>query len=176
MRTRHIIILAVTCAALCSCAPQPTVNTAEEANKALVRRIHAELARGNVAIMDTVLAPGYLRHCQAMPPGLQELTDIEVFKGFLTEFVAACPGYTDSIGPIIADGNMVAYVSTMRGTQTGPMAGLPPSGKEFVGVNLVMHRFNDEGKVAETWVTWDNVAMLTQLGYFPPPAPAESGN
>ena len=65
---------------------------------------------------------------------------------------------------------MVAYVSTMNGIQTGPMGDLPASGKEFTLVNMVMHRF-ENGKIAETWVSWDNVAFLTQLGFFPPPAP-----
>ena len=173
MKIRHVVGIIAALAAITSCAPQTTVNPAGEQNKALIKRIHAELAQGNAAIMDEVLAPGYVRHCQAMPPELQELTDIKVFKGFLTEFTAACPGYTDVVSQMVAEGDMVAYVSTMTGTQTGPMGGLPPSGKDFILVNIVIHRFAD-GKVAESWVSWDNVAMLSQLGYFPPPAPPEA--
>jgi len=26
-----------------------------------------------------------------------------------------------------------------------------------------------DGKLAELWVTWDNLAALAQLGHFPPP-------
>lgn len=33
-------------------------------------------------------------------------------------------------------------------------------------------RFED-GKIAEWWVTWDNLAGLTQLGHFPPPCMTE---
>ena len=60
----------------------------------------------------------------------------------------------------------------MTGTQTGEMDGLPPSGKSYSIVNIIIHRF-ENGKIAETWVSWDNVAMLTQLGYFPPSTPEE---
>jgi len=155
------------------CSPQSVTRELEERNMATLRRVHAELAEGNIDIMDEVLAPDYVRHCQAMPPGLQEISDLAVFKGFLRDFVAACPGYTDSLSHMIADSNMVAYISTMKGTQTGPMDGLPASNKPFTIVNLVMQRFNDHGKIAETWVSWDNVAMLTQLGYFPPPGTTE---
>ncbi|NIT61864.1 MAG: ester cyclase, partial [Aliifodinibius sp.] len=27
----------------------------------------------------------------------------------------------------------------------------------------------EEGKIAELWVEWDNLAMLQQLGHYPPP-------
>jgi len=33
-------------------------------------------------------------------------------------------------------------------------------------VIIGMHRF-DEGRVAETWTSWDNVAASTQLGLLP---------
>ena len=67
---------------------------------------------------------------------------------------------------MIAEGDKVAYVSTISGTQTGPMGGLPASGKDFTLVNIIIQRLED-GKIAETWVSWDNVAMLTQLGFMP---------
>lgn len=155
---------------LCGCADQQT--SIEEQNKATCVRLHAELAKGNVDAFEEALADNYVRHCQAMPPELQEITDKSVFTGFLTEFVNAVPGYTDVVTNLVAEGNMVAYISTMSGTQSGPMGDLPASGKEFTLVNIVMQRFED-GKIAETWVSWDNVAMLTQLGFFPPPPPPE---
>jgi len=80
------------------------------------------------------------------------------------------PEYEDTITQMIAQGDRVAYVSTMKGIQTGPMGDLPATGKEFTLVNIIIQRLED-GKVAETWVSWDNVAFLSQLGYFPRPAP-----
>ena len=31
-----------------------------------------------------------------------------------------------------------------------------------------------DGKIAELWITWDNLAVLTQLGHWPPP-PGNAG-
>jgi predicted ester cyclase len=31
----------------------------------------------------------------------------------------------------------------------------------------------EDGRIAEMWVTWDNMAALTQLGHLPP-APSQS--
>jgi predicted ester cyclase len=57
----------------------------------------------------------------------------------------------------------------MKATHTGVMNGIPPTGKTFELDNFVIHRF-ENGLIAESWVSWDNVAMLQQLGLFPPPA------
>jgi predicted ester cyclase len=56
----------------------------------------------------------------------------------------------------------------MNGVQTGPLGDLPATGKEFTLVNLVIQRLED-GKIVETWVSWDNVAFLSQLGLMPEP-------
>jgi steroid delta-isomerase-like uncharacterized protein len=135
---------------------------------AVIKKAHADLAAGSVDAFKAVISPDYVRHCQAMPPGLQELHGTEKFFAFIDEFVAACPGYQDTISNMIAQDDWVAYVSTMKGKQTGAMGELPASGKEFTLVNLVMHGLKD-GKVAETWVSWDNVAFLSQLGFMPIP-------
>ena len=51
---------------------------------------------------------------------------------------------------------------------TGPMGGFPATGKTFNLVNIIMQRLED-GKVVETWVSWDNVSFLSQLGLMPEP-------
>jgi len=162
-----LIVSLIVLLLMVGCSKESSVRRLEEQNKALMRRIHAEVSKGNLAIFDEVLAPNYVRHCQAMPPGLQEIHGAETFKAFVADFVNAVSNCKDEIDFIIADSNMVAYVTTTTGVQTGPMGDLPASGKEFLLKNIVIQRIED-GKVAETWISWDNVAMLTQLGFFPP--------
>ncbi|MFH1688275.1 MAG: ester cyclase [bacterium] len=166
-QTLQIAIIALTLMILVGCGQNSAVRDLEEQNKALMQRIHAEVSNGNLGIFDEVLAPDYVRHCQAMPPGLQEIRDTAVFKAFVADFVNAVSNCKDEIDFIIADSNMVAYVTTTTGVQTGLMGDHPASGKEFMLKNIVIQRI-ENGKVAETWISWDNVAMLTQLGFFPP--------
>jgi len=132
----------------------------------IVRSAHASLAAGDFAAFKAAISPNYVRHCQAMPPGLQELHGTDEFFGFLAEWLEAVPDYTDTITNMIADGDRVAYVSTMAGTHTGPLGDLPATGKSFTLVNIIIQRLED-GKIAETWVSWDNVAFLSQLGLMP---------
>jgi len=42
---------------------------------------------------------------------------------------------------------------------------MAPTGKEFIIDNYGVFRIED-GKIKEMWVSWDNVAMLRQLGLF----------
>ena len=140
----------------------------EQRNMEIVRQTHEDLAAGDLEAFKFAISPNYTRHCQAMPPGLQELHGTEVFFTFIEDFIRAAPGYTDSLSNMIAEGDRVAYVSTMTGTQTGPMGGFPATGKTFTLVNIIMQRL-DKGKIVETWVSWDNVAFLSQLGLMSGP-------
>jgi steroid delta-isomerase-like uncharacterized protein len=142
----------------------------EQQNIATTIRIHEAMSKGNVDVFDEVFTENYVRHCQAMPPEFQEMHGGEQLKAFVVDFLKSVPDYHDSLGQIFAQGDMVAYIATGYGTQTGEMNGLPASGKEFALVNIILQRF-ENGKIAETWITWDNVAMLSQLGFFPPPPP-----
>jgi predicted ester cyclase len=155
------------------CTGTASEDIVEQRNMAIVRETHAALARGDFESFEAAIGPDYVRHCQAMPPGLQELQGTEEFFGFLREFVAAVPEYEDTLSQMIADGDRVAYVSTMTGVQTGPMGDLQATGKEFALVNIIIQRL-ERGKIVETWVSWDNVAFLSQLGLMPQPEAAES--
>ena len=80
------------------------------------------------------------------------------------------PDQRITLKKMIAEGEYVAALATYSGTQTGPMGDFPITGN-FAEVHyLSMFRIED-GKVAELWVEWDNLAIFTQLGLFPPPAP-----
>jgi steroid delta-isomerase-like uncharacterized protein len=148
------------------CTSQTGIEDLESRNMAIVRKAHADLAAGDIESFKAVLSPNYVRHCQAMPPGKQELHGTDEFMSFIEEFAAAVPAHRDSISEMIAQGDRVAYISTISGTQTGPLGDLPASGKSFTLVNIIMQRL-ENGKIAETWVSWDNVAMLSQLGFMP---------
>jgi len=140
-----------------------------EEHKALVRYITEEgVNKQNPDKWDKVLAPNYVRHCEAMPPELQEIHGVEIMKQFLREHFAAFPDWHEKIELMLAEGDKVAYVTTGTGTQAGKMGNFPPSGKKLKATTLIIHRIVN-GKIAETWVSWDNLDMLRQLGHLHPP-------
>ena len=143
------------------------MGTVQEANMALLRRVHDQVNQGNFEVFDEALATGYARHCQAMPPGAQEIRGAGPLKAFVREHLEAFPDWHDTIDFMFASDDRVAYQTTSTGTQTGQIGPFPPTGRKVKLVSIIIQRL-ENGKVAETWISWDNVALLTQLGHLAP--------
>lgn len=138
-----------------------------EENKATVRRMLERLNAGDIGGFTDALAPDYVRHCQAMPPDLQEIRGRDVMRGWLESNQATFPDYREEIECLVAEGDLVAWRSRGTGTQRGALGAFPATNKRIDLTIIGMHRFDEKGRVAETWTSWDNVAALTQLGLLP---------
>ena len=140
-----------------------------EKNKSIVCDYLEEVwNKKNPAALERFIAPDYVRHCEAMPPPLQELKGIEGLKQMFSMTMASFPDWDEQVEILSAEGDKVTYLSKATATQEGPFGPFPASGKSFKVTIIGIHRIA-KGKIAETWVTWDNVALLMQLGHFPPP-------
>ncbi len=137
-----------------------------EANKRTVARLLERIGAGDLEAFGEALTPGYVRHCQAMPPELQEIHGPEAMLAWLRANQATFPDYREELEYILGEGDFVAWRSRGTGTMNGPMGPFPPTGKRMELVIIGMHRFEGE-RVAETWTSWDNLAALVQLGLMP---------
>ncbi len=142
-----------------------SVDTLAKKNKDIVLKTFEIVGNGDFEGMDQYIATNYVRHCQATPELVIE--SLEAFKEFIRIDRIAIPNQKLTVKMLIAEGDLVAFWATYTGTQTGQMGPFLPTGKsaelDFSGV----HRL-ENGKVVETWVTWDNITILGQLGHFPP--------
>ncbi len=100
---------------------------------------------------------------------MEEIRGVEAMLNFLQVRFTAFPDWHEEIDLMIAEGDKVAYITTGTGTHTGPMGNVPPTGKPVEVVSYIVQRI-ENGKIAETWVGWDNLAVLSQLGLFPSPS------
>ena len=137
-----------------------------ERNKATVTRLLERLSAGDIDGFIAGLAPSYVRHCQAMPPPLQEIRGPEAMRQWLVSNQATFPDYHEQIEWLVGEGDFVAWRSRGVGTQDGPLGPFPASHKRMDIVIIGMHRFEGD-KIVETWTSWDNLAALTQLGLLP---------
>ena len=137
-----------------------------EANKAVVERFAEAMNNQDFDSLDDLVAPDLVRHSQATPE--LNIRSLEQFKQFLQQNRETLPDAHQEINTMIAEGDKVAVYVTLTGTQEGPMGPFPATGKPMSSQFLGMLRL-EEGKIAEMWVEWDNLAILTQLGHFPRP-------
>lgn len=137
-------------------------------NKATVRRILERISAGDVDGFTAALGPDYVRHCQAMPPGLQELRGRDAMSAWLLSNKVTFPDYHEELEWLVGEGDFIAWRSKGTGTQSGTLGPFPATHKRMEVVIIGMHRFED-GMIAETWTSWDNLAVLTQLGLLGPP-------
>ncbi len=138
----------------------------QETNMAIVRSVHEGVNRGYLTVFGEVLAENYVRHCQAMPPEAQEIRGVEPLVAFVRDHLSAFPDWKENIDLMFAADDKVAYVTTSTGTQTGQMGPFPPTGKRATLVCVIIQRLENH-KIAETWISWDNVSFLQQLGQLP---------
>ena len=147
------------------CMPNPEDGLAR--NKELVKRFVEISNDANWDQLADVMTADFRRHSAATAGepvrSLEEFIALQ--QGFLTTF----PDQHVRLDHMIAEGDHVAVRATYIGTQSGPMGEFPASGNKVNGPFIAFFRI-ESGKIAELWVEWDNVNMLTQLGMFPPAA------
>lgn len=126
----------------------------------LVRRLHREvLATRDLAVVDAFFAPDFVSHTN--PPGFPK--GVEGVRRFFAMFRDAIPDVEVTIDELIVDGDRAAVATTIRGTHTGEMLGLPATGRrvEVVGVDMVRVR---DGRIVEHRGLTDTVGLMRQLG------------
>ncbi len=135
-------------------------------NKAIILQTIDVLNNHEYEKLDQFFGKDYRRYCQATPNAKVE--SLDDFKSLLSEWDQQSPDAQTEIQLIAAEGDLVAFYATYSGTREDQMGEFPATGKKMAVECAGFHRLVD-GKIVETWVTWDNVAILKQLGLFPQP-------
>jgi len=126
--------------------------------------IYEAINTGNLALLDEVVAPDYTEHSE----GFQ---GVEPFKQQLAAFRAAFPDLRVSIEDLLIDGDRFASRTTVTGTHTGDLMGMPATGRH-ISVEAVDIGRVENGRAKERWGGLNMYSMLTQLGVIPAPQPS----
>jgi len=136
--------------------------------KQVVRRAIEEPWKGNFDIIDELFAPSYIGYDPSQP---EPIRGPEGVKANFQQYLDAFTGAQLTVDAQIAEGDIVATRWTGRGTHTGEIAGVAPTGKDVTVSGQTISRL-EGGKIAEEWTNWDTLGMLVQLGAVPAPARA----
>jgi steroid delta-isomerase-like uncharacterized protein len=139
-----------------------------EENKAIVLRYFAEMDRGNIDIVDELIAEDYVDHNPALPgvgPGR------EGTRQYMRMLKTAFPDAAHTIDDIIAEGNKVMTRVTARGTFLGECMGYQPNGNIVEISGIAVHRV-ENGRLVEHWAHADIAGFMRQIEAAPPAAPS----
>jgi steroid delta-isomerase-like uncharacterized protein len=127
----------------------------------VIERYFAELFnQGRVELVPELLHERYVNHSPGspdLPRGREGVTIV------VQALRAAFPDLTYTIEDLVVGEGAVAARTTLRGTHTGVIFGLPPTGRKVEVAQLTIERFLDGRIVAHHRVT-DELAMMRQLG------------
>src|SRR5215210_3734812 len=134
------------------------VSAAEE-NKAIFRRYAEEVGnQHNFEIVDEI----FERYISHQPDGSTLVRGPQDVKRFHKEFHSAFSDFHINIEDQIAEGDKVVSRYTLRGTHQGDFRGMAPTGKEIELKGVTIFRFSQEGKVVETWDSYDQLSLMRQ--------------
>jgi serine phosphatase RsbU (regulator of sigma subunit) len=131
----------------------------EEENKAGFRRYLEEAwNQSNLEVVDEI----FDRYISHQPNGSVHERGPEDVKRFVGEFRAAFPDLRLIIGEQIAEGDKVVSRGTIRGTHLREFRGMAPTGEEMEIPGMAVFRFSEEGKVVESWDSYDQLTLMRQ--------------
>jgi predicted ester cyclase len=132
------------------------------------RLIDEGFNRGDLAVIDEIVAPGFVDHQRGLRGG------IEGVKGTIAFLRAAHPDLVLSIEDSAVAGDMIWARLRCTGTQAGALPGLPPTGKP-VTIDVIDICRAEDGRLVEHWGVADQLGLLEQLGALPSPASGSHG-
>jgi serine phosphatase RsbU (regulator of sigma subunit) len=131
----------------------------EAENMAIFRRYVEEVVnQGNLQIADEIF-DRYLAH---QPDGSVLERGPEDVKWFIGEFHSAFQDLHCAIEDQIAQDDRVMTRWKMRGTHQGAFRGMAPTGEEVEINGIGIFRFSPEGKVVESWDSYDQLNLMRQ--------------
>jgi steroid delta-isomerase-like uncharacterized protein len=136
--------------------PEENAATARE----LVQRV---LNEGDIPFADKVLSESYVEG-SPMPGGTADKAGAIAMFTMMREMT---PDMHIDIEDVIASGNKVAMRSTMTGTDTTGMPGMPATGKPYSMGAIDVFTFDDDGMNTEHYGVYDILGMMMQLGHMP---------
>jgi predicted ester cyclase len=116
----------------------------------------------DVRVIDTTVAEAI--RCHGFPGG--DFGDRESYKNFFRVFRKSFSDMEFKVHAIVADEKFVAARWQIWARHTGDFAGVKADGRRITFDGMVLYRM-EEGKIVETWLHINEMALLSQIGAIP---------
>jgi steroid delta-isomerase-like uncharacterized protein len=134
-------------------------------NTAIVRQCYALASKEDRAGLERILSRDFVIHVPDDHRGVDGLLAmVRVFRNALPYMVV-------TVDHQLAGGDHVASRFTVRGTHSGELFGVPPTGRAVEVSGITVSRC-ENGRIAEEWELVDVAGLMQQIGALPEPASA----
>ncbi len=133
--------------------------------KILIQRLYDEAwSNGKFDIVNNLISDSCLYHLPVLEPdfGMGAESLIKTITMYRNSF----PDLDFDVMQMIEEGNIISVLWNATGTNKGNLGDIPATKRK--GEVRGVHLFRFEGsQVVESWITWDNLGLLHQLGVLP---------
>jgi steroid delta-isomerase-like uncharacterized protein len=137
--------------------PVPAAATQQEINKAVAGRVFEEIFnQGKFQVADEIYAPDFVNHGLHKDHSLQEDQDAVHWEKH------ALPDLKMTVDRIMAEGDLVTAVWTLRGTNTAAASPLPATGAKVEVRGITVWRIVD-GRIREEWTSFDTLFVAREV-------------
>ena len=116
----------------------------------------------NLDLLAQLCTEDYVYH----GPGDVDLEGVGQLREMIEGYLKAFPDLHMAPEQVVVEGNLISTRWRATGTHLGPLDDIAPTGKRIDMSGQVIMRFEGT-KIAEEWESFDEVAMLKQIGAMP---------
>ena len=133
-------------------------------NKAIVRRLYEEVwNKRKLEVIDEIISPSHALQASNI---FGSSIGPEAYKRNALLFFAGYPDLHWTIEDTIAEKDKVVACWTISGTHKGDYLGVPATNKKVSVEGITIHHITN-GKIMDSYVSWDIWGMMQQLGVVP---------
>jgi len=133
-------------------------------NKAIVRRLYGEVWNGRrLEVVNEIISPSHALH-DTNNPGSS--IGPEAYKRTVTRFLTGFPDLRFSIEDVVAEEEKLAVSWNFSGTHKGKYMGILATNTKVSVDGITIHHIVN-GKIMDSYVSWDALGMMQQLGAVP---------
>lgn len=134
-------------------------------NKQIALRLYEEVwNERKLDIVDELISSSHALHDPNLS-GAQ--TGPESYKQQVVRITTAFPDLHFSIEDIFSEQDKLAVSWMISGTHQAEYEGIPPTDKKIFVHGITIHHIVD-GKILDSFVSWDALGLMRQLGHLPP--------
>jgi steroid delta-isomerase-like uncharacterized protein len=133
-------------------------------NKAIVRRLYEEVwNKRKLEVLNELVSPSHALHG---PNSSGSAIGPEGYKLRISEFYTGFPDLHWTIEDTVAEKDKVVACWTLSGTHKGDYLGIPATNKRVSFDGMTIHHIAN-GKIMDSYSTWDALSLMRQLGAVP---------